>query len=159
MKVRLYELSSACYISLEQEEFKKKAKKVKRRKHHVIKDSDDHASSNETVSSHPPLTLKIKLGGKEEVISTTRGSDQLSVGGDTSSLKSSSQLGGGGEDEWAVIDSDVSVGDGSFSQEADEEEEVWLNALESGLVNERGYLPQVKDPIAMTARQVLPLFI
>lgn len=48
---------------------------------------------------------------------------------------------------------DVSPEDvGSIQQ--DEEEEAWLNALETGSVNERGYLPKSKDPNAMTARQV-----
>lgn len=36
----------------------------------------------------------------------------------------------------------------------DEEEEAWLDALETGMVNERGYLPQAKDPSSMTVRQV-----
>ena len=37
-------------------------------------------------------------------------------------------------------------------EELDEEDE-WLNALESGAVNERGYLPQ-KEAAVLTARQV-----
>ena len=36
----------------------------------------------------------------------------------------------------------------------EEEEEVWLEALETGNVDERGYIPQKKNPSAMTARQV-----
>ena len=34
------------------------------------------------------------------------------------------------------------------------EEEAWLDALEAGQVNERGYLPQKKDVSSLTARQV-----
>ena len=34
------------------------------------------------------------------------------------------------------------------------EEEAWLDALEAGQVNERGYLPQKKDVSTLTARQV-----
>ena len=58
---------------------------------------------------------------------------------------------------------DISPGDGrdisfQFSGQEeeieDDEEEAWLVALETGMVNERGYLPQAKDPTAMTARQV-----
>ena len=37
-------------------------------------------------------------------------------------------------------------------EELDEEDE-WLNALESGAVNERGYLPP-KEAAVLTARQV-----
>ncbi len=39
-------------------------------------------------------------------------------------------------------------------EEEEEEEEVWLEALETGNVDERGYIPQKKDLAAMTARQV-----
>ena len=57
---------------------------------------------------------------------------------------------------------DISVGGESFPHSEDDkpdmqddaEEEAWLNALETGGVNERGYLPQKKDPTSLTARQV-----
>ena len=57
---------------------------------------------------------------------------------------------------------DISVGGESFPHSEDEkpdvqddpEEEAWLNALETGGVNERGYLPQKRDPTSLTARQV-----
>ena len=49
----------------------------------------------------------------------------------------------------------MSLEDGSLQQEECDEEEAWLDALETGSVNKRGYLPsKVKDPAAMTARQV-----
>ena len=35
------------------------------------------------------------------------------------------------------------------------EEEAWLNALESGQVDERGYLPAKRKSSALTARQVV----
>lgn len=41
-----------------------------------------------------------------------------------------------------------------IDSEEGEEEEAWLEALESGTVDERGYIPQYKDPSSMTARQV-----
>lgn len=53
----------------------------------------------------------------------------------------------------------MSLGGDSYNQQLsgqDEDEEAWLDALESGLVNERGYLPQIKDPTSMTVRQVCP---
>ena len=53
---------------------------------------------------------------------------------------------GGSEELVSIIDSDI---------EEEEEEEAWLDALESGTVDERGYIPQYKDPSAMTARQVM----
>ncbi len=36
----------------------------------------------------------------------------------------------------------------------DAEEEAWLDALEAGQVDDRGYLPQKRDPGNLTARQV-----
>ena len=36
----------------------------------------------------------------------------------------------------------------------DEEEEAWLDALEAGQVDERGYLPKKKEQGTLTARQV-----
>ena len=43
----------------------------------------------------------------------------------------------------------------NFAVSEDEgEEEAWLDALEAGQVNERGYLPQKKDVSTLTARQV-----
>lgn len=36
----------------------------------------------------------------------------------------------------------------------EQEEEAWLDALESGEVNERGYLPQKQELGTLTARQV-----
>ena len=42
----------------------------------------------------------------------------------------------------------------SEEEEGDQEEEAWLDALEAGQVNERGYLPQKKDVSSLTARQV-----
>ena len=42
----------------------------------------------------------------------------------------------------------------SEEEEGDQEEEAWLDALEAGQVNERGYLPQKKDISSLTARQV-----
>lgn len=36
----------------------------------------------------------------------------------------------------------------------DQEEEAWLDALEAGEVDERGYLPQTRDSSSLTARQV-----
>jgi hypothetical protein len=42
---------------------------------------------------------------------------------------------------------------GEEEEEEEEEEEAWLEALESGEVNERGYLPQ-KQEGTLTARQV-----
>lgn len=45
-----------------------------------------------------------------------------------------------------------------FAVSEDEgEEEAWLDALEAGQVNERGYLPQKKDVSTLTARQVCGL--
>ena len=38
--------------------------------------------------------------------------------------------------------------------EEDQEEEAWLDALEAGQVNERGYLPEKRDSSSLTARQV-----
>lgn len=38
--------------------------------------------------------------------------------------------------------------------EEEEEEEAWLDALEAGEVNERGYLPQKTSSGSLTARQV-----
>ena len=38
-------------------------------------------------------------------------------------------------------------------EEEEEDEEAWLDALETGNVDERGYIPQKKDPTSMTARQ------
>ena len=38
--------------------------------------------------------------------------------------------------------------------EEEEDEEAWLDALETGEVNERGYLPQKRDSGSLTARQV-----
>lgn len=38
--------------------------------------------------------------------------------------------------------------------EEEEEEEAWLDALETGEVNERGYLPQKQESATLTARQV-----
>ena len=59
------------------------------------------------------------------------------------------------------IQEEVWVGTGSsayhalFAVSEDEgEEEAWLDALEAGQVNERGYLPQKKDISTLTARQV-----
>ena len=57
---------------------------------------------------------------------------------------------------------DIFVGGESFPHSEDEkpdvqddsEEEAWLNALETGGVNARGYLPQKRDPTSLTARQV-----
>ena len=40
------------------------------------------------------------------------------------------------------------------NEEEEEDEEAWLDALETGNVDERGYIPQKKDPTSMTARQV-----
>ena len=37
----------------------------------------------------------------------------------------------------------------------DEEEEAWLDALEAGQVDERGYLPKKKEQGTLTARQVM----
>ena len=37
---------------------------------------------------------------------------------------------------------------------SDMEEEAWLDALEAGQVDERGYLPRKKDQGSLTARQV-----
>lgn len=45
---------------------------------------------------------------------------------------------------------DVREGEG----EEDQEEEAWLDALEAGQVNERGYLPEKRDIASLTARQV-----
>lgn len=45
---------------------------------------------------------------------------------------------------------DVREGEG----EEDQEEEAWLDALEAGRVNERGYLPEKRDSASLTARQV-----
>ena len=92
----------------EQEIQKRKPKKIKRKKHGNIRTppevvettptSNEVVSSSTSCSSHPPLTLKIKLGGVgNEVISATSTNDHLSVGGDTSSLKSGSNLG----EDWA----------------------------------------------------------
>ena len=39
-------------------------------------------------------------------------------------------------------------------EEEEEDEEAWLDALETGNVDERGYIPQKKDPTSMTTRQV-----
>ncbi len=38
--------------------------------------------------------------------------------------------------------------------EEDQEEEAWLDALEAGQVNERGYLPEKRGSSSLTARQV-----
>ena len=37
----------------------------------------------------------------------------------------------------------------------EEEEEAWLDALEAGQVDERGYLPKKKEQGTLTARQVM----
>ena len=42
---------------------------------------------------------------------------------------------------------------------SDMEEEAWLDALEAGQVDERGYLPRKKDQGSLTARQVCGLCI
>ena len=39
-------------------------------------------------------------------------------------------------------------------EEDDQEEEAWLEALEAGEVNERGYLPQMRNASSLTSRQV-----
>lgn len=38
-------------------------------------------------------------------------------------------------------------------EEEEQEEEAWLDALEAGEVNERGYLPHKQDSASLTARQ------
>ena len=54
---------------------------------------------------------------------------------------------------------DLSVGDvslpvsGELEGEVDEED-AWLDALESGNVDDTGYLPQKRDPKLLTTRQV-----
>lgn len=54
-----------------------------------------------------------------------------------------------------LVSDDVSLGGDSFQLSGQEDdEEAWLDALESGHVNERGYLPQAKDHTSMTLRQV-----
>lgn len=67
------------------------------------------------------------------------GSDEISVGEE--SLPISGDLEGEreGEDE---------------EEEELNEEEAWLDALESGTVDNTGYLPQKKDPRLLTTRQV-----
>lgn len=49
-----------------------------------------------------------------------------------------------------------SIGPADGMQESDDEaeEEAWLDALEAGNVDDRGYLPQKRDPNNLTARQV-----
>ena len=48
---------------------------------------------------------------------------------------------------------------GEEELDEEEDEEVWLVALETGNVDERGYVPQKKDPSVMTARQVIQLMM
>lgn len=47
----------------------------------------------------------------------------------------------------------MEAGEEEEVDEEEEEEEAWLDALETGEVNERGYLPQ-KQESTLTARQV-----
>lgn len=44
---------------------------------------------------------------------------------------------------------------GEEDEDEDQEEVAWLDALEAGEVNERGYLPQKRDSGSLTARQVI----
>ncbi|XP_003384124.2 PREDICTED: INO80 complex subunit B-like isoform X1 [Amphimedon queenslandica] len=145
---------------------KKRVKKVKKKRHvekqaivedeeasvSITDDESQQALPLSATSSHRPLTLKIKLGSNE-LLTTTE--DRVSIG----TGPSISNYG----DEWVGGSDDISPGDGDgrdisfqFSGEEEieeDEEEAWLVALETGMVNERGYLPQAKDPNAMTARQ------
>ena len=52
------------------------------------------------------------------------------------------------------MDAEEEVEEEEEEEEEVQEEEAWLVALETGQVNERGYLPQKKDFNSMTARQV-----
>ena len=62
----------------------------------------------------------------------------------------------GEESYQATLPDDEVLEEGTVveEEEEEEEEEVWLEALETGNVDERGYIPQKKDLTAMTARQV-----
>ena len=46
------------------------------------------------------------------------------------------------------------IPDSDGHSDAEEEEEAWLDALEAGQVDERGYLPKKKEQGTLTARQV-----
>ena len=54
---------------------------------------------------------------------------------------------------------DISVGEESLpvsgEMDGEEEEEAWLDALETGEVDNTGYLPQRKNPKLLTTRQVI----
>ena len=57
----------------------------------------------------------------------------------------------------AVASSEVEGGEEEEEVEEDEEEqeeEAWLDALEAGEVDERGYLPQKRESSTLTVRQV-----
>ena len=50
--------------------------------------------------------------------------------------------------------------EGEEEEEGEEqEEEAWLDALEAGEVNERGYLPHKQDSGSLTARQVSIIYL
>ena len=62
----------------------------------------------------------------------------------------------------ALGSDDISVGEESLPAsgelEGEGEEEAWLDALETGGVDDTGYLPQKKNPKLLTTRQVMVLF-
>ncbi|XP_064392894.1 INO80 complex subunit B-like [Halichondria panicea] len=104
----------------------------------------------------PPITLKIKLGDK--YMSTTGDGSFLD---DVSSVAESEPLSLADQSVGVFEDgegSDISVGKDEYEEVGtsgvvgDDDEEAWLEALESGGVDERGYLP-AKKASTLTARQ------
>ncbi|XP_064488657.1 INO80 complex subunit B-like [Ornithodoros turicata] len=111
----------------------KRHKKRKHKKHKRKRDADqpdDNPGSPQSEGSKPSLKLKIRIGGQTVEKNVSKMSEAL--------------------DE----DNANKSNDDSSQESGDEEEEAWLEALESGRLDEvDDELRKMKDPTLMTARQ------